>query len=99
MKDILITKEQLENFGYKEWIDKTTFVIMIAFTNCSETFLECFSNEITQEDVYNGGYLNCEYWKDENTYHYVLVFDNDMIAVTKKFNNSYYNNIIKELSK
>ena len=71
------------------WLDNDTYISSILLTTGLK---ELFKNEIGNDSVDLVG----EYWVEENSYHYMLVFDDDTIYVNDKLNCDHLNNAFKE---
>ena len=73
------------------WSCKDTYFSHIAM---SDKLIELFSDLIENDDCY----LMVEYWKDENSFHYLLGFDDDTVSVNDKMECEYLNDLVLEIA-
>lgn len=79
------------------WLDIDTFIVSV-FGN--EKLKEMFPTLIDTEDILEEDivHLDCEYWKDEDSYHYILIYEDDSIEVSEHIDTLYMNPIVFSLS-
>jgi hypothetical protein len=75
-KEIINEIEKLteNDFYNKYWLDKITFVSHIKISNELKTLLNYY---IENDEVILVG----EYWADDNSFRYILEFEDDRIAI------------------
>ena len=79
-----ITKE---DFVYYYWCDKDTFYCDIEMNDNIKNLLK---DIIEDEDCS----LYAEYWKDDDSFHYCLVFGYESVSVADRLECEYLNNLV-----
>lgn len=75
-----------------KWLDEISFVAEARNTVQLKDLFPTFIHE--DEDVY----MDCEYHKDTDTYHYILVFEDDAVDVTNLIDLNFMNHEMLKLS-
>lgn len=89
VSDFGLTKKDL--FDMK-WLDKDTF---IGYIPLSEEIRNLFSDMIDEGETVD---LMFEYWKDDETYHYFLSFEDDTIDVSHIIESDVLSGLIRSCS-
>lgn len=90
-----ITKEHIDydNNGFCD--HQTMGYYMKLPSEIKEHYRHLLNN--TDGTVDDESYIDCvwyEYWIDDNSFHYLFLFDEDTVVVTEDFNCEYVNNLI-----
>lgn len=93
LKNINIEKEiTKESINGGNWLDDVTYVCYISM---SDKLQELLGDIIDHSRVD----LMAEYWEDEKSYHYILMFEDDNVVINDKIECEYLNNLLLEHSK
>ena len=82
-----------KNFNNCAWSDKETFIGYIKINEeLEKLFKELLEENPEPEDDTENIFF--EYWKDDNTFHYMFMFEFDTVDIGDKIECKYLNNLV-----